>query len=72
MNHVAKRTVTALITASLAVAGLIYLPIEAVVPILILMVTLVHVEFTQIVRQRCAIMSGLGVATGIAVMTATV
>jgi phosphatidate cytidylyltransferase len=70
MNHVAKRTVTALITASLAVAGLIYLPIEAVVPILILMVTLVHVEFTQIVRQRCAIMSALGVATGIAVMTA--
>jgi hypothetical protein len=56
MNHVAKRTVTALITASLAVAGLIYLPIEAVVPIHILMVTLVHVEFTQIVLQRCAIM----------------
>ena len=70
MNHVAKRTVTALITASLAVAGLIYLPIAAVVPILILMVTLVHVEFTQIVRQRYAIMSKLGVVTGIAVMTA--
>ena len=68
MNHVAKRTITALVTASLVVAGLVYLPFEAVKPAMILLVALVHLEFSQMVSKRYDIMTKIGVASGLAWM----
>ena len=68
MNHVAKRTITALATASLVVAGLVYLPFEAVKPAMILLVALVHLEFSQMVSKRYDIMTKIGVASGLAWM----
>ena len=68
MNHVAKRTTVALTTASLVVAGLLYLPFEYVKPVMILLVALVHLEFSQMVARKYEIMTWLGVFTGIAWM----
>ncbi len=68
MNHVAKRTITALATASLVVAGLVYLPFEAVKPAMILLVALVHLEFSQMVSKRYDTMTKIGVLSGLAWM----
>ena len=68
MNHVAKRTISALATASLVVAGLVYLPFEAVKPAMILLVALVHLEFSQMVSKRYGIMTKIGVMSGLAWM----
>lgn len=66
MNHIVKRTVSALSTAALAVALMLYLPFSVVLPAMIVLVSLVHLEFSQMVSRKYEIMTWLGVATGAA------
>ena len=66
MNHIAKRTVSALTTASLVVGLLLYLPFSVVLPAMIALVALVHLEFSQMVARKHEIMTWAGVVTGVA------
>lgn len=70
MNHVARRTVTALATAALVVAGLVFLPLSVVVPALIALAALVHLEFLQMLSRRYETMTWLGLLTGTALLAA--
>lgn len=65
MNHTAKRTVTALSTAALAVGLMLLLPFSVVLPAMIVLVALVHLEFSQMVARKYEIMTWTGVITGV-------
>jgi phosphatidate cytidylyltransferase len=64
MNHIVKRTVSALSTASLVVGLLLYLPFNVVLPAMIALVVLVHLEFSQMVARKHEIMTWSGVLAG--------
>lgn len=66
--QVVKRVVAALSTAALVVLGLCYVPIRFVVPVMILLVALVHLEFSQMVARKHPILVKLGVLSGVAIM----
>lgn len=66
MNHIAKRTVCALSTAALVVGLMLYLPFKAVLPAMIVLAGLVHLEFSQMVSRKYEIMTWIGVLTGTA------
>lgn len=66
-----KRVVTALTTATLVVLGLLYVPFGVVLPVMIALVTLVHLEFSQMVARKYEIMTGLGVVSGLVYLIAT-
>lgn len=65
MNPILKRTVTALTTAALAVCGLIFVPFEVVLPVMIALVGLVHLEFSQMVARKYEIFVWPGVLLGL-------
>ena len=64
MNHIAKRTVSALSTAALVVGLMLYLPFSVVLPAMIVLVGLVHLEFSQMVAKKHEIMTWTGVLAG--------
>ena len=64
MNHIAKRTVSALSTAALVVCLMLYLPFSVVLPAMIVLVGLVHLEFSQMVAKKHEIMTWTGVLAG--------
>lgn len=68
MNPIVKRTITALATASLAVAGILCLPTAVLVPALVALVALVHLEFSLMVAKRHETMTVVGVAAGLALL----
>lgn len=68
MNHVAKRTVTALTTAALVVAGLVYLPGCVVQSALVVLIALVQLEFLQMISKKYETMPYFGVALGLSVI----
>jgi phosphatidate cytidylyltransferase len=70
MNHIAKRTVSALATAAVVVCALIYLPLSAVLPAVIALVALVHLEFLQMLSRRHETMIWQGLTMGAALLTA--
>jgi phosphatidate cytidylyltransferase len=65
MNHVAKRTVTALATATAVVAAFCYLPLSVVAPVLIIVGSLVQTEFLQMASRKYGVGVQPGVAAGI-------
>jgi phosphatidate cytidylyltransferase len=65
MNHVAKRTISALSTAAVVVGLMLYLPFTVVLPTMIALVALVHLEFSQMVSRKHEIMTWTGVIAGI-------
>ena len=65
MNHIAKRTVSGLTTAALVVGLMLYLPFSVVKPAMILLVALVHLEFSQMVAKKHEIMTWTGVLAGV-------
>lgn len=65
---IVKRVVTALSTATLVVMGLLHIPVAYILPAMILLAALVHLEFSQMVARRYAILTRLGVAAGVAYM----
>lgn len=66
MNHVAKRTITALSTAAVVVGLMLYLPFKVVLPVMIALAALVHLEFSQMVSKKHEIMTWTGVIAGVA------
>lgn len=66
MNPILKRIVTALTTAAIVVLALLHVPMAFVVPVLILLVGLVHLEFSQMVARKHEIMVWPGVLAGVA------
>ena len=68
MNHVVVRTITALATASLVVVGLLYLPVNVISVVLIVLVALAHLEFSQMVAKKYETMTWVGVALGVCTM----
>jgi phosphatidate cytidylyltransferase len=65
MNRIAKRTVTALSTAALVVGLMLYLPFSAVLPAMIVLIGLVHLEFSQMTAKKHEIMTWIGVLAGL-------
>lgn len=65
MNPILKRTVTALTTAALAVCGLLFAPFEVLLPVMIALVGLVHLEFSQMVARKYEIFVWPGVLFGL-------
>ena len=65
MNPIAKRTLTALSVAAVVIAALVYIPFAYLRPVLIALVALVHLEFSQIVAKKHEIMIWPGVALGL-------
>lgn len=65
MNPTVKRICTALTTATLAALAIIYLPPAVVTCALIVLVALVHLEFSMMVAKKYEIMTGWGVAAGV-------
>jgi phosphatidate cytidylyltransferase len=68
MNPVAKRTITALTTATFVVIALLYLPFTVVQIALVALVALVQLEFLQIVSKKHETMPFIGIALGVALM----
>ena len=65
---VLKRVVTALSTAAAVVAALLLAPVSVVVPAMILLSALVHLEFCQMVAKRYSVLTRVGVVAGVAYM----
>lgn len=66
--QVVKRVVAALSTAALVILGLCYAPLNVILPVMILLVALVHLEFSQMVARKHPILVKLGVLSGVAIM----
>lgn len=65
MNSLVKRIVTALTTAALVVCALIYLPVQVVLPAIMILALLVQLEFSQIVARKYEIMPVIGAISSI-------
>jgi phosphatidate cytidylyltransferase len=65
MNPIFKRTVTALATAAVVASAFIWLPKEYLVPLMIAVVALVHLEFSRLVSPKYPIMVFPGVIAGL-------
>ncbi len=70
--QVVRRVVAALSTAALVVLALCYAPLKVILPAMIMLVALVHLEFSQMVARRHPILVKLGVLSGVAIMLCTV
>lgn len=68
MNPILKRTITALTTAAIAVCGLLFAPLSVVIPAMIVLVVLVHLEFSMMVARKHEILVWPGVMTGLALL----
>lgn len=66
--QILKRIIAALSTAALVIVGLIYVPVMYVVPVMILLVAAVHLEFCQMVSLKHKILTRLSVLAGVAYM----
>lgn len=64
MNKVAKRTISALLTAALVVTGIIYAPLCVVKPVIIVLILLALLEFYLIAARKYPVMVWPGVAMG--------
>lgn len=65
MNPLVKRIVTALTTAALVVCALIYLPVQVVLPAIMILALFVQLEFSQIVARKYEIMPVIGAISSI-------
>ena len=65
MNPVVKRTITALTVAAFVVCSLIYLPLAAVLPVMLLLVLLVQLEFIQLVAKKYETMPAVGLLSAL-------
>ena len=65
MNKTAKRTITAVITAAIAVCALLYIPLPWLRPLLLVLAFLVHLEFSQMVSRKYPVMVWPGVVAGL-------
>jgi phosphatidate cytidylyltransferase len=61
-----KRVVTALSTAALVVMGLLHIPVSWILPVMIALVALVHLEFSQMAAKKYDILTWPGVLAGVA------
>lgn len=66
--HVIKRVVAALSTAALVILSLLKVPMTYVLPVMILLVACVHLEFTQMVARKYRSMGVLGLLSGVAIL----
>ncbi len=65
MNHIVKRTITALSVATIVVLGLLYLPKGIVYALLAALIVLVHLEFSKMVSRKYEILVWPGVLMGV-------
>lgn len=65
MNPLAKRIVTALSTAAFVVCALMFLPVSAVLPAMILLALLVQLEFSQLVAKKYETMPWAGIVASL-------
>lgn len=65
---IVKRVVTALATATLVVTGILHIPVAYILPAMILLAAAVHLEFSQMVSKKYAVLTRLGVVAGVAYM----
>lgn len=65
MNPIFKRIVTALSTAAMAVCALLWVPFPVILPLMILLVAAVHLEFSQMVARKREILVWPGVVAGV-------
>lgn len=68
---IVKRTCTALLLAAAVVFALCKAPAAAVKPVLIALIALAHLEFSQLVAKRYPVMVWPGVAAGLVFMIST-
>ena len=66
MNPVVKRTITALAVAAFVVCSLLYLPLAAVLPVMLLLVLLVQLEFVQLMAKKYETMPAVGILAALA------
>ncbi len=64
MNHIVKRTITALSVATIVVLGLLYLPTCLVYTLLAALIVMVHLEFSKMAALKYKIQIWPGVLTG--------
>ena len=64
MNHVAKRTITALTTAAGVVVLFLWCPLRAIPALLLALSTLVQLEFYMMARRRYNPVTWFGLAMG--------
>lgn len=72
MNPIVKRVITALSVAALVVCALIYLPLQYVLPAMLVLVLLVDLEFMQLVSRKYATMTWLGLLLALGYLASTV
>ncbi len=72
MNPVVKRTVTALSVAAGVVCALLYLPLQAVLPAMLLLVLLVQLEFIQLMAKKYETMPVVGLLAALAFLVGAV
>lgn len=65
MNPVVKRTITALAVAAFVVCSLLYLPLAAVLPVMLLLVLLVQLEFVQLMARKYETMPAVGLLSAL-------
>jgi phosphatidate cytidylyltransferase len=65
MNPVFKRTVTGLATAAAIICAFIWVPVKVLVPLMIAVIGLVHLEFSKLVSRKYEIMVLPGVFCGL-------
>ena len=72
MNPVVKRTITALSVAAFVVCSLIYLPLAAVLPVMLLLVLLVQLEFVQLMARKYETMPAVGLLSALVYLVGVV
>ena len=72
MNPVVKRTITALSVAAFVVCSRIYLPVKAVLPVMVLLVMLVQLEFVQLLSRKYETMPAVGLFSALVYMVGAV
>ncbi|MBO6167975.1 MAG: phosphatidate cytidylyltransferase [Kiritimatiellae bacterium] len=69
--QIAKRTLTALITAAIAVCALLYVPLAWLKIVLVALAVLVQLEFSQMVAKKYPVMVWPGIAAGVAYLVSS-
>ncbi len=57
MNHVVKRTITALILAAVVVCALIYIPLSVLIPLVCVFAILALIEYAQLLMRKVPLQS---------------
>ncbi len=68
MNHVVKRTITALSVAAAVILAFLYVPKAYLLPMLAAFIVMVHIEFSKMVARKHEIMEMHGVGAGICLL----